>query len=449
MSGLALLLKARGHEVSGSDASDSDALMSLRAAGIRCDVGQSADNLGHEEAVFYSSAIPADNPEFAAARERGLPLYHRSQLLACLANAAGVSIAVAGTHGKSTTSAMIAHILAETGHNPTALLGAVYPPFGSNVRVGDPELVVLEADESDGSFTLTRPTVSVVLNVEPEHLENYDHREDELWRAFQLFAENTSARLILNADDPPVVARLSSGTATALTYSTRGAPSNLRAAGIAKRPGRTLFQLQPSGEIENPREYSLRVAGEHNVSNGLAAILAAGGLVPATEAAQALESFAGTLRRFEFKGEADGVAFYDDYGHHPTEVRATLDAAREFLDRPLLVIFQPHRYSRTEQLWELFGTSRAFAAASRVIITELYSAFEEPIPGISGRLVYEAVRASLPGTDVQFAVDQNSARSLALETIRPGDAVITMGAGDITRLGPRLLADWKSRHHAS
>ena len=200
MSALALLLKARGHDVSGSDERDGAMPGKLREVGIPVFIGHDAANINGAEAIFYSSAIPDDNPEWLAAIEREIPRYHRAQLLAHASNRAKVSIAVSGTHGKSTTSAMIAHILTETGHNPTAILGAVYPPFESNLRIGDPDLVVVEADESDGSFTLLKPTVAVVLNVEPEHLENYDESEDELWRAFEMFISGAEYGLI-NSDD--------------------------------------------------------------------------------------------------------------------------------------------------------------------------------------------------------------------------------------------------------
>ena len=192
MSALALLLAARGHDVSGSDERDGAMPDKLRAAGIEVFIGHDAANVQGAEAIFYSSAIAPDNAEWMAAERNAIPLYHRAQLMAHVSNRAKVSIAVSGTHGKSTTSAMIAHILTETGHNPTAILGAVYPPFDSNLRIGDPDLVVVEADESDGSFTLLKPTVAVVLNVEPEHLENYDESEEELWRAFEMFCDDRS-----------------------------------------------------------------------------------------------------------------------------------------------------------------------------------------------------------------------------------------------------------------
>lgn len=420
MSALALLLKSRGHHVSGSDAS-AGALTPLYEAGIQCFVPQAAPNIEGAEAIFYSSAIAEDNPEFAAATEKGLPRWHRSQLLAHFVNSAKTSIAVSGTHGKSTTSAMIAHVLTECDQNPTAVLGAIYPPFNSNLRVGNPDLIVVEADESDGSFTLLKPTVAVVLNVEPEHLENYDENEAELWSAFDSFVENAKTS-VLNQDDAPLTQR----------YAASGRDI-------------TTFGLGDAAEYGPSHHPWLKVGvpGEHNRANGYAALAAADFVIedntqPA-KLAETLTSFAGTLRRFEKKGEAGGVVVYDDYGHHPTEVRATLDAAKGFLERPIAVVFQPHRYSRTQALHREFGP--AFASADKIIITQLYSAFEVPIEGVSGRMVFDAVQENFLDKTVYYAENLDEAQRIALEILESGDALLTMGAGDITKLGPRVLEE--------
>ncbi len=448
MSALALLLKSRGHQVSGSDASESAMLAQLREAGITCFVGQRAENLGESQAVFYSSAIAPDNPEFAAATEQKIPQWHRSQLLAHFVNNAKTSIAVSGTHGKSTTSAMIAHILTECGQNPTAVLGAIYPPFGSNLRVGNPDLIVVEADESDGSFTLLKPTVAVVLNVEPEHLENYDESEEELWRAFEMFDKNSDAR-VTNMDDEKLQRKI--GQSATYNYSIKTETDGKMpfcdafADRIMQSSGRCNYRFWNSDHrIEEPMgNFYLQVPGVHNVSNALAAIKASILVYEAysefrdVEAATALQSFAGTLRRFECKGEANGIIVYDDYGHHPTEVRATLDAAKEFLNRPIAVVFQPHRYSRTLALHRDFGT--AFGSADKIIITQLYSAYEEPVEGVSGRMVFDAVRENTPEKAVYYAENLDEAKRIALEILENGDALLTMGAGDITKLGPQIL----------
>ena len=469
MSALALLLAARGHEVSGSDERDGAMPQKLRDAGLQIFIGHAAANIEGAEAIFYSSAIPGDNPEWVAAIENDIPRYHRSQLMAHISNKAKVSIAVSGTHGKSTTSAMIAHILTQTGHNPTAILGAVYPPFDSNLRIGDPDLVVVEADESDGSFTLLKPTTAVILNVEPEHLENYDESEDELWRAFEMFGKEAKGR-VLNADQTELTAFFKDA---GLTF---GLSDNayMQGKNVQVSDGRVNFDIYNSylplvnGKLEwqkNLRaQIFLTVPGTHNVLNALAAIAAVSGEALNIEtkgvmisyaldyvappglyelAPQTLETFAGTLRRFERKGEASGVLIYDDYGHHPTEVKATLGAASEFLGRPICVVFQPHRYSRTQALYRDFGT--AFEAADTIIITQLYSAHEEPIAGVSGRLVFDEVRANNPGKAVFYAENLDEALALAVNNVRPGDALLTMGAGDITTLGARVLAGLDER----
>ena len=423
MSALALLLKTRGHRVSGSDERDGAMPAKLRAAGLEIFIGHDAKNVEGAEAIFYSSAIPHDNAEWIAGHEAGIPFYHRSQLMAHIANAAKVSIAVSGTHGKSTTSAMIAHILAETGHHPTAILGAVYPPFDSNLRIGDADLVVVEADESDGSFTLLKPTVAVVLNVEPEHLENYDESEAELWRAFEMFAQGATYSVLNQAD---------------VSYDRLAAHSR------QVHP----YNFPAMKVIADNMARWLPVPGAHNRSNALGALKACEcvevrewhndndqGLFATL--VNPLLTFAGTLRRFERKGEANGVLVYDDYGHHPTEVEATLSAAKEFLNRPLMVVFQPHRYSRTQVLYREFGAS--FGAADKIVITQLYSAHEEPIAGVSGRLIFDEVRAHNPGKPVFYAENLDEALALVMENVAPGDALLTMGAGDVTTLGARVL----------
>lgn len=448
MSALAHVLASRGHTITGSDVKDSDTLTRLREAGAFTAIGQRAENLdlsgAPSDAVIFSSAVAPENPERQEAARRGVPLWHRAQLLAYFVNSAKHSIAVSGTHGKSTTSAMVAHILTEAGLNPTAILGAVYPPFGSNARVGDPDLVVVEADESDGSFTLLHPAVSVILNVEAEHLENYDESEARLWDAFAQFAAQARETKVLNADDAELTRRL--GDEKTLLYSTGSATDyQVWTSHVKPEKGRTDYGLCYQGAYNKETDtsnyagdFSLKVAGEHNVSNALAALCAVWpSNIQPDEAAKTLESFFGIGRRFERKGEAGGVLVYDDYGHHPTEVEKTLQAARDFLGRRLLVIFQPHRYSRTQQLGEAFGP--AFAAADEVIITQLYSAFEKPIEGVNGQIVHNAVKRAFPDKPSSYVETLAEAKRLVLEKVRPGDVILTMGAGDVTTLGPQLL----------
>ena len=417
MSALAFVLASRGHEISGSDASESAMLDRLREAGVLCTVGHDEENLemlgDRADAVIFGSAITSSNPEYSGAKKLGIPVWHRAQLLAYFVNNAKFSIAVSGTHGKSTTSAMIAHILERTGKNPTAILGAEYPPFNSNARIGDPDLVVVEADESDGSFTLLKPTIAVATNVEPEHLENYENDENELWRAFEIFVAQAKTS-VLNADDSVMFSRLKSHCQKAVDYSLS-----------ASTPPR------------------VGVPGTHNQSNALAAIVAAGVLgVSENDATNFVSEFNGVKRRFQKIGDANQITIYDDYAHHPTEVQSTLRAARDFLQRPVTVIFQPHRYSRTVQMGRDFGPS--FDAADRIIITQLYSAFEEPIAGVSGRIVFDAVLENFPDKEIHYAEDLEQARSLALRIVQPNDVLFTMGAGDVSTLAPRLLKSLES-----
>ena len=447
MSALAKILIARGHFVSGSDAGQNAQTEELAALGAQIFVGHDAKNLGEAEAVFLSSAIGDDNPELVLAREKGIPCWHRSQLMAAISNAARVSIAVSGTHGKSTTSALISHILERTNANPTAILGAVYPPFNSNVRVGDPDLVVVEADESDGSFSLLKPTVSVILNVEPEHMENYDDDERQLWAAFEGFADG-ARHAVLNGD---AGLRKSPFKDNPFAFFYGFKSGDLLAKNIVSKPGQTDFEVFfGSAKCGNA---SLRVPGRHNVSNALAG-LAACALAMENKTpfqigifARHLQTFAGTLRRFERKGEADGVVVYDDYGHHPTEVRATLEAARDFLARPLTVVFQPHRYSRTQQLGAQFGPT--FEAADCVVICELYSAFETPIAGVSGKIVFDAVKKSFPNKRVLWAPTLEDAKTLAIQNTFSGAAILTMGAGNVTTLGAAILEELALRGRGS
>lgn len=446
MSALAQILLSRGHQVSGSDAHDSPLLDTLRQRGAQIHLGHSPDNLlGNNapvDAVIWGSAITADNPERQAATQHDIPQWHRAQLLAFFVNNAAFSIAVSGTHGKSTTSAMIAHILDKLGRNPTAILGAVYPPFASNVRLGDEDLIVVEADESDGSFTLCSPSVAVVTNVEAEHLENYDDSHLQLWHAFEQFAD-TSDQIVLNADDQELLERLDAD-GWAMTYGLHQS-AHLKAREVSVGNGRLNYTLS-AGE-KTAGQFSLLVPGEHNLSNALAAIgacwlqhidaehideatIAANPIHLATgPMALALEDFGGVARRFQRIGSVSGITIVDDYAHHPTEVQSTLKAARDWFACPITAIFQPHRFSRTQQMGHLFGP--AFEAADKVIVTELYSAFETPIDGVSGRIVFDAVREMWPQKPVHFAPTLAQARALALQITPRGGAIFTLGASTL------------------
>ena len=297
------------------------------------------------------------------------------------------------------------------------------------------------------SFTLLKPTVAVVTNVEAEHLENYENSEDELWRAFGIFVGAASENVVLNADDITLCQKLDSGN-RALTYSTkRENHSSVWCYSAYPEHQQTKFELCHIGYYDKETDtedfvgtFNLGSPGHHNVSNALAALTAVWPLdIQPQESAKTLADFHGVKRRFQRIGEANRVLVYDDYGHHPTEVARTLETARDFLERPVVAVFQPHRYSRTQQMGHEFGPS--FAAADKVIITELYSAFEEPIAGVSGRIVFDSVRQAFPDKPVFFASNLDEARRLALQHAQPGDAVFFMGAGDITKVPPLFLED--------
>ena len=462
MSALAQIFLNRGHQVSGSDAHDSPLLQTLRDAGAQIFIGHDAASLeaAPPDAIIWGSAISEDNPERLWAQTHEVPQWHRAQLLAHLVNAAHFSIAVSGTHGKSTTSAMIAHVLEKTGRNPTAILGAVYAPFGSNVRIGDPNLLVVEADESDGSFTLCEASVAVVTNVEAEHLENYDDSASQLWHAFEAFADS-AIEVVLNADNAELPERLDAdGWALLYGIDEVGVPSSdhnthFNAQDVIFGGGKTEYTLRAGGE-ENGR-FALGVPGMHNLSNALAAISACYlqhidssadergevSIENVSQLAHALEDFTGVARRFERVGEADDVLVYEDYAHHPTEVNSALNGARDWLQRPITAVFQPHRFSRTQQMGHLFGP--AFEAADKVIVTGLYSAFETPIEGISGRIVFDAIKDAWPDKAVEFVPELDDARARAVEMTPRGGAIMLMGAGTIGAQGKLILQELQAR----
>jgi UDP-N-acetylmuramate--alanine ligase len=402
MSGLALVCHRLGAAVSGSDRSDSSYMERLRAAGLDPAVGHDAANLPDDAEVVVSTAIEEDNPELALARERGMAVLHRGELLAELC-AQKRLIAVAGTHGKTTTTAMIAWALRGMGADPAFFVGGEVPAIGAggtvaNADWGDGEWVVAEADESDGSFLRLRPQVAVVTNVEMDHHAHWGSVV-ELRRAFDEFAARAEA-----------VAEFDAGS-----------------------PG--------------PPELSLRMPGAHNLLNARAAVAAIelAGLDPGEAAAQ-LEGFPGVHRRLELKGERNGAVVYDDYAHHPTEVRAALTALRELEPRRLLVAFQPHLYSRTKAFAEQFGA--ALALADEVAVVDVYPAREEPVgelAGVSGLDVARAVADRSGGRRVVWSPGLELARQALEPRLGPGDVLATVGAGDVFRLGEAIVAAGEGR----
>ncbi|MFN2543123.1 MAG: UDP-N-acetylmuramate--L-alanine ligase [Actinomycetota bacterium] len=433
MRGIAHLLLARGFEVSGSDLKESRGLEELRAQGARIFVGHAASQLGAEgdpDAVVVSSAIPQRNPELAEARERGLPVWARAQVLAALM-AGSRTIAVAGTHGKTTTTSMLCVILERAGLDPTYVIGGDLNESGSGAKQGAGEWFVAETDESDGSFLLLAPEIGVVTNVEEDHLDFY-RDGDEIRAAFASFV-NRCGSVIACADDAGAREVLAAAPATASqTYGIgEDAIARLRVLDADRPVARAELVLD-----DGVAEIELRIPGTHNLLNAAGAILAARATgVDPRRAAEALRSFSGVRRRFEYRGVVRGAELFDDYAHHPTEVAATLEAADGH--RRILAVFQPHRYSRTRALGRALGES--LAGAHVVVVTDVYGAGEEPIPGITGKVVVDGLAESAPSKRVLYLPRRSDVVQYLLEEIRAGDLVLSLGAGDITTLADELI----------
>jgi UDP-N-acetylmuramate--alanine ligase len=454
MSALALILLKKGYRVSGSDIRDSSLTASLVEAGAEFVIGHLKENIGSADLVIYSTAIAGDNPEKEEAARCGLPLWHRSELLAALLNSA-YGIAVAGAHGKTTTTAMLALLLEAGGLDPTAIVGGVVPAFKSNARLGSSDYLVAEADESDSSFTRYYPRLAVVTGVEPDHLEHYNNDYALLQQAYADFLSHLPAEdgiAVLNADDPALrllgaelncrVIYYSAGHAEVEKASNAGKAASLadyKAININLEPHRCRFDLAHRDEVI-AHAVTIGVPGIHNVSNATAALATATflGLNPAT-LTSALEQFTGVGRRFELIGEVNGITVVDDYAHHPTEIRATLKAAR-LSRRRVLCLFQPHRYSRTAALFGEFVTAFSGAGGADLLyLPAIYSAGETPLPGITSAALAKRISELNPTLPVTQDNDISTLEKEVAFTAQPGDLIITMGAGDITYSAHRIL----------
>ena len=437
MSALALILIKKGYRVSGSDLKESLLTENLTTAGATVHIGHSSANLGSADLVVYSTAVPADNPELTAACERGLTLWHRSELLAALLNNS-YGIAIAGAHGKTTTTAMAALLLEAGGLDPTAVIGGVLPAYGSNARVGQSQYLVAEADESDSSFTRYYPRLALVTGIEADHLEHYNNDYDSLKQAYATFLSNLSAdgTAILCADDPALKKLAAELNCPAVYYSLTGNPTaDYYAANITISGRQSTFDLYHK-EKAVATGITISVPGSHNISNAIGALALAAtlGLEPAA-CAPALKAFTGVGRRFEIIGTARDITVVDDYAHHPTEVRATLEAARPTAKR-VICLFQPHRYSRTAAFMEEFA--RAFTDADLLFLHSVYPAGEAPLPGVTSEALAALVRRN-GGTVVHYNEDITTLEKEIAAKARPGDLIITMGAGDVTKSAPRIL----------
>ena len=436
MCGIAELLAGQGYRVTGSDLKEGPTVARLRSLGVDVSVGHASDHVGDADVVVYSSAVRPQNPELVEAERRKIPVIPRAEMLAELMRLKD-GVAVGGSHGKTTTTSLVAHVLHAAGLDPTAVIGGrvLSTAERTGARLGAGSLLVAEADESDGSFLRLAPIIAVVTNIDPEHLDHYGDVET-LHDAFASFANRVPfwGLSVLCLDHPGVQALLPRMTRRTITYGF-SPQADLVASDLELAAGGTSFAVRRRGELLGRAFVPL--AGEHNVQNALATLAVALELeVSFATAVAALATFPGIERRFEHKGEARGVRVVDDYGHHPAEIRATLAAARQVHDGRVVVVFQPHRYSRTQLLFDDFAT--AFHQADLLVLTEIYAAGEDKIAGVDGARLAEAIRAH-GQRDVRFVADVDAVPAALIPDLAAGDLVITLGAGNVSALGPRLL----------
>jgi len=445
MSGIAELLANLGYEVTGSDAKRSDVTERLERLGVGVSIGHDPSHVGAADVVVTSSAIRADNPEVSEARRRHIPVIPRAEMLAELMRLR-YGIAIAGAHGKTTTTSMVALVLERAGLDPTAVIGGKLSAFGSNARLGRGEYMVVEADESDRSFLKLSPAIALITNLDREHMESYGSWEN-LQQAFVDFANKVPfyGAIVACVDDVGVRELLPRFTRRVITYGLNGSSANIRGVNMrleAFGSSCEVVQQAGGGAAAPLGRLRLRVPGRHNLLNSLGAVaigLEAG--VSFDRLAAALEEFRGADRRFQMRGEERGVMVVDDYGHHPTEIAAVIAAARAGIDRRVVVVFQPHRYSRTSQLLREFGT--ALSAADEVVLTDIYAAGEDPIEGVTVEGVAEAVRGA-GHCPVHVVKNLQALPAAVSRLVHSGDLVITLGAGSIGSVGDRILSELRA-----
>ena len=443
MSGIALVLHQRGFHVTGSDLKASKYTRALVKEGIEVFVGHHARTIDEvkPDVVVISTAIPQSNPELVRARELGIEVWHRAKMLSFLSGDA-ITIACAGTHGKTTTSSLAATMLERMNLNPTFLIGGIIDGYETNGNSGEGPYFVAEADESDGSFLNLDPNVVIVTNIEADHLDHYGSLE-AIEKTFVQFMGSVpeDGHVIVCGENPHVPELARSCGRPVLTYGF--GEGNDVVCTPKEGKGVNAFSVR----LPDGHEYSLHLdhnPGLHNCLNATAVLTLAYVLgLPCDEAAQAISSFAGVHRRFELVGEVDGVRVIDDYGHHPTEIAATLAAAKSLGFKRVRVAFQSYRYSRTESLAAEFGP--AFDNADELVVLNVFAAGEVPIPGVSGKTVLNAVLAHRPDAQASYMPDRHTVVDHMVKTARPGDLIITMGAGDVTLLGPAIVEGLKAR----
>jgi len=433
MSGIALVLLKMGYKISGSDLGSNNLTEKLTKEGAGIRFGHDHDNIPPEtEVVVYSSSINDSNPEIREARKRNLLIVKRAQVLAELLNGKN-GIAVTGTHGKTTTSSLISIMLENCGLDPTAIIGGEVEIFKGNSKCGKGEYVVAEADESDGSFLYLKPLYSVITNVEMEHVDYYETLEDAI-DSYAAFAKNTKKGgcLFYNAEDDNIkkVLKKFNGKRESFGLSK---DADIYPHEIMMNEFYTSYVCVYKNEVIG--RVSLHIPGKHNILNSLAAILIGFKLGLSFESiCRSIQDFTGTKRRFHLRADVDGVMLIDDYAHHPTEIRAVLDACRNWKDRRVIVVFQPHRYTRTKFLAEEFG--RCFKGADKLILTDIYAASEEPIEGVSVKNIYDRVR--LHGLNDVTMMNKESIARHVMDMKKRGDMIVVLGAGDIKEVSDEL-----------
>ncbi|QQS41443.1 MAG: UDP-N-acetylmuramate--L-alanine ligase [Acidobacteriota bacterium] len=443
MSGIAEVLSNLGFNVSGSDLNRSKNTERLeKVVGVSVFEGHSAENIGDAEVVVYSSAVKQDNPEIVAAREKKIPVIPRAEMLAELMTLKPYSVAVSGSHGKTSTTSMVATVLGHAGIDPTTIVGGVVDTLGSNAKLGDSEWFVTEADESDRSFLMLYPTIAVVTNIDREHMESYAGMED----VFQCFTDFVNkvpfyGAAVLCMDDPHVQSIIPKVTRRIVTYGlSTQADVSARDITFNQDFGSSFTVMsrhQELGRIDLP------VPGRHNVYNALAAVAVALELdVEFPKISEAFAEFKNADRRFQYKGTVKDIAVFDDYGHHPTEITATLEAAKNSAGgRRIVVVFQPHRYTRTKDLMEEFATS--FNNADKVFLLDIYPASEAPIEGITAEVLADKIEG-FGHRGVKYIGEIGTAAGVVSSELEPNDLLITLGAGSITKLSDEILEQLRS-----
>lgn len=441
MSGIALVLHERGFKVTGSDLKTSRYVRQLARAGVEVHVGHEAATIDavKPDVIVVSTAIPETNPELMRARELGIPVWHRAKMLSALGYGR-TTVAAAGTHGKTTTSSMVATMLDRMGLDPSFLIGGIVEGYGTNGKNGNGDYFVVEADESDSSFLYLDPHVVIVTNVEADHMDHYESLE-EIEETFCTFMGlvGEGGTVIVCGEDPRLVELARSTGRSVLTYG-EGEGFDIQCAPM-RTEGSSVFGTDFSVVLPNGVKVPVSIKnnpGRHNMLNATAALGAAYALgLDAADAATALSTFEGARRRFTHVGEVRRVSIVDDYGHHPTEVKATLAAAKQLDFERVAVVFQPHRYTRLQALCDDFVN--AFADADTVVLIDVFPAGEMPIPGVTSKMLADKILAAHPEKTVRYVADHPALMACLDEVVSDGDLLITMGAGDVTTVGPEYL----------